>query len=163
MELELRGATLRDIDTLVEFNRLLALETENKSLDVSTLRSGIERVLGDVSLGRYCVAVGQGTPVGQLMITYEWSDWRNGLIWWLQSVYVERAARRQGVFRRLFEHAVELSEAEGAAGIRLYVENANRVACRTYEQLGFIDPSYHVLERLHPGSGVRAAEEGRES
>ena len=145
-DLHIRNGLPADVETITEFNRRLASETEEIALHMPTLRSGVERVLADPSLGRYFVALSGDRIVGQLMITYEWSDWRDGFIWWLQSVYVEREARRQGVFRRLFEHVVALSSREGALGTRLYVENANDIARETYERLGFVDASYRVLE-----------------
>ena len=148
MDLHIRNGLPADVETITEFNRRLASETEEIALHMPTLRSGVERVLADPSLGRYFVALSGDRIVGQLMITYEWSDWRDGFIWWLQSVYVEREARRQGVFRRLFEHVVDLSSREGALGTRLYVENANDIARETYERLGFVDASYRVLERF---------------
>ena len=148
MEIEIRLADTRDVDVLVEFNRRLAFETEAKQLDVGTLRPGVLRVLDDSRLGRYFVATAAGRVVGQLLITFEWSDWRNGLIWWLQSVYVESESRRHGVFRRLFSHVQEIATRESALGLRLYVENENDVALCTYQSLGMVDASYRVFELL---------------
>lgn len=118
-------------------------------LDVSIVRRGIEALLADPSKGRYFVACHEKTPVGQLMHTWEWSDWRNGHIWWLQSVYVEPQFRRQGVFRRLYEYSLNQALADReVVGIRLYVERENGRAQETYRRLGMIDTGYFVMQNL---------------
>lgn len=150
--IEVRRGRLGDAPVIVEFNRRLALETENARLDRALLARGVRAVLERPDLGFYLVAVAGDRVVGQLMITYEWSDWRNGHIWWLQSVYVEEAFRRRGVFRRLYRRTEELaSQAEQVVGLRLYVEKSNRGARETYERLGMSTSHYHVLEMMSLG------------
>lgn len=149
MQFDIRDACLSDRELIVEYNRLLALETEDKVLDAAVLDRGVRAVLGDRTLGRYFVASSGGVVIGQVMVTYEWSDWRNGRIWWLQSVYVHQGYRRRGVFRRLFEHVADLSSREPETiGIRLYVESGNVAARETYQRLGMVLPGYKVMERL---------------
>src|SRR5262245_20710416 len=106
MELTIRRATLDDADTIALFNSRMALETEGNSLDGPTVRAGVRAILADPSKGWYLVAEQGGNIVGQLMLTFEWSDWRNAWFWWIQSVYVREDARRHGVFRALYEHVL---------------------------------------------------------
>ncbi|HUF62197.1 MAG TPA: GNAT family N-acetyltransferase [Verrucomicrobiales bacterium] len=144
-----RLARAADLDTLVAYNLLLARETEAKELDRSTLQAGVAALLADPALGRYLVAELDHGVVGQTMITYEWSDWRNGTIWWLQSVYVDRAYRGRGVFRELFAHVRRAAAAEpGVAGLRLYVEQENLRAREVYQRLGLGPTGYLVMERI---------------
>jgi GNAT superfamily N-acetyltransferase len=144
----IRRAADADVPTLVEFNRRLALETEHKDLDVSVLTAGVVAGLADVDKARYFVAEDGGRVVGQLMLTREWSDWRNGWVWWIQSVYVHPDARRTGVFRALYEHVHEAAVADPeVVGIRLYMERDNHTAKQTYLSLGMEQTSYVVLER----------------
>jgi ribosomal protein S18 acetylase RimI-like enzyme len=148
MPLTLRRAVLADAPVLADYNQRLAHETEGKALDPAVIAAGVEAVLADPERGRYFVAELQGAVVGQLMITTEWSDWRNGWIWWIQSVYVPRDARRQGVFRALYEHALAAARAEPqVVGLRLYVEHDNHAAQETYLRLGMQRTGYLVLER----------------
>lgn len=149
-QITVRPADSADADTLAEFNCRLAAETENRQLDAATVRQGVEVLLNDERRGRYFVAsTSDGRIAGQLMHTFEWSDWRNGDIWWLQSVYVHPDFRRQGVFRQLHEHLKTLAESTpGVVGLRLYVEIENQRAQQTYQSLGFADPHYRVLERM---------------
>jgi GNAT superfamily N-acetyltransferase len=147
LELEIRDATLEDAATIVDFNERLAWESEHKRLDHKTLRQGVQRLLADSSWGRYFVACREGQIVGQLLITYEWSDWRNGPIWWLQSVYVVADCRRQGVFRQLHAHVRSLAKDQGqAVALRLYVERNNVAAHEVYRQAGMHDAGYFVME-----------------
>jgi len=147
MSMTVRRATLADLETVVEFNRLLALESEGKTLDVALLRPGVQAGLLDDRKIRYYLAEGSGTILGQLGITFEWSDWRNGWFWWIQSVYVRQEARRRGVFRLLYEHLRAAAGADPAViGIRLYVETENAAAQKTYERLGMRETGYLVLE-----------------
>ncbi len=141
-----RDARGDDIETIVAFNVALALETESKHLDRATLRAGVEAVLRDSSKGFYLVAQTSAAVVGQLMITTEWSDWRNADWWWLQSVYVEPAARRDGVFRALWTEVVARSKSAGVRGLRLYVENENSRAQETYAALGMRRARYAMYE-----------------
>lgn len=145
-----RPALPSDIDTIAAFNAAMALETEALELDLDTLRRGVSAMLADPSKGSYRVALSDGALVGQVMITTEWSDWRCGYWWWLQSVYVLPEARRKGVFRALFRSVVEDAERAGdVRGIRLYVEQDNARAQRTYESLGMKRGKYLVFEMGH--------------
>src|SRR5688572_15762101 len=149
LDLEIRPATRQDAATIVDFNQRLAWESEQKRLDEPTLRRGVERLLEDPSRGGYFMARHNGQIVGQLMITYEWSDWRNGPIWWLQSVYVIPEYRRQGVFRQLHTHVRSLAKDRGeAVGLRLYVERNNVSAHEVYRQAGMRDAGYFVMEEM---------------
>ena len=150
-----REAGPADAATIAACNSALAQETENKTLDPAIVGPGVAGLLGDASKGRYWVAESGGEIVGQLMVTYEWSDWRNGTIWWIQSVYVHPDWRRQGIFRTLYRHVESLVEAEPTAvGLRLYVEKQNKRAQQTYRSLGMVTPGYVVMEsiRAHPGN-----------
>jgi GNAT superfamily N-acetyltransferase len=144
--LALREARAGDLETLVEFNLKLASETEDKTLDPATLRKGIAAVLADPTKGFYLVAEREGRVIGQLMVTREWSDWRNGDWWWFQSVYVAKDARRQGVFRALYGESVARARAADARGLRLYVEKENRGAQATYAALGMKLARYQIFE-----------------
>lgn len=148
-EITIRPAQPDDWPTIVESNCRLAEESEGKRLDRATLQAGVRAVLADPNRGRYFLACADGRIVGQLMTTWEWSDWRNGRIWWLQSVYVHPDYRRRGVFRRLFEHVLRAAESDpGVVGLRLYVENGNERAQETYRSLGMSGAGYFVLERM---------------
>jgi GNAT superfamily N-acetyltransferase len=147
--LEIRPALPGDLECIVEYNLRLAHESENKQLDRDTLRKGVDALLRDSTKGRYFVAVQNGEIIGQLMHTREWSDWRNGDIWWLQSVYVAAAYRRKGVFRRLYQHLWnEAQAASDVVGLRLYVEAENIAAHETYHNMGMRQPGYFVMENL---------------
>ena len=149
MVISIRRATSADRPLLIEYNRAMALETEHKRLDETTLARGVAAVFDDSAKGFYLVADSTGEMVGQLMITTEWSDWRNGWFWWIQSVYVRPENRKQGVFRSLFQEAERLARAAGnVVGMRLYVERDNSNAQRTYERLGMYDTGYLVFEKL---------------
>ena len=147
--MHVRSATLEDLLTIVEFNRLLALETEAITLSVEVLTQGVRAALLDPQKARYFVAEIDGQVVGQLMHTREWSDWRNGDIWWLQSVYVREDFRRAGVFRALIEHLrAEAQSSPNVVGIRLYVEEHNDRAAATYDRLGLPEAGYVVREQI---------------
>ncbi|MBM82148.1 MAG: GNAT family N-acetyltransferase [Planctomycetaceae bacterium] len=149
LEVEIRTARPHDCDVIVDYNCRLAEETESKTLDRETVFKGVTTVISDNRKGRYFVACHNGQVVGQLMHTYEWSDWRNGDIWWIQSVYVNAGFRRQGVYRQLYEHLSRQAESSaGVAGIRLYVEVENDRAQATYESLGMRKPGYLVMESI---------------
>lgn len=152
MHLTIRPAHPGDTDVICEFNRLMAKETENKDLDPAVLRPGVAAMIADPHKGRYFVAEGEGgVIVGQLGITLEWSDWRNGNFWWIQSVYVAKDARRNGVFRKLYEHVQSAArQANDVIGVRLYVEHDNAVAQATYRKLGMVMTGYQVMEELFP-------------
>lgn len=144
--MKIRHATQSDLDTVVEFNALLARESEGVELDADRLRSGVSAVLRDESLGLYFIAESGSGPVGQLALTYEWSDWRNGMFWWLQSVYVRPEFRRKGVLRALYDHVLEMARDRHVCGIRLYVEKENRGAQEAYRRLGMARAVFHMYE-----------------
>lgn len=146
--INVRKATRADLETIVTGNLIMALETENLSLDTDVLRAGVLAVLEGRVPGAYWVAETEGRTVGQLMITYEWSDWRNGMVWWIQSVHVDRAARQQGVFRQLYAFAREQAQAAGARGLRLYVDARNTRAQTVYRSLGMNGDHYRVFEDM---------------
>ena len=143
-----RRAVAADAPLIAEYNQRLAQETEGKALPADVLAAGVAAVLADPRKGLYFVAELEGAPVGQLMVTTEWSDWRNGWIWWIQSAYVRHEARRRGVFRALYEHVLAAARAEPeVVGLRLYVERGNDRAQATYLRLGMERTGYLVLER----------------
>ena len=153
MTLTVRPAADADAEFLAQGNIAMALEAEHKHLDPATVRLGVRAVLDDPSKGRYFVAERDGQVVGQLMITYEWSDWRNGTFWWIQSVFVTPDARRAGVFRALFRHLESLAEGDrSVCGIRLYVERENERAQATYRRCGLEDGGYRVMEVDYSGA-----------
>ena len=151
-EVSIRLGEAIDTAALVSFNQAMARETEAKELDLNILTAGVENLLKNKQHGCYVVAEVLGEAhrdvVGSLMVTYEWSDWRNGLFWWIQSVYIKPDFRRRGIYRRLYEFVKELAAAQGVCGFRLYVEKENRIAQRTYEQLGMTESHYVMYEEL---------------
>jgi ribosomal protein S18 acetylase RimI-like enzyme len=150
MPLAIRRATPGDLDVVVDFNCRLAEESEGKKLDVALLKAGVAQALADSQKALYFLAEDAGVVVGQTMITTEWSDWRNGWFWWIQSVYVRPEARPRGAFRALFEHVAQIARQDSSIiGLRLYVDKENRAAQETYRRLGMVETSYFVLEK-HP-------------
>ena len=146
MELAIRPAATGDLPALIDGNSALAWETERKTLDAPTLRLGIGHVLNDARKGFYTVAETDGRIVGHLLVTYEYSDWRNGWYWWIQSVYVWSEFRRTGVFRRLYEHVKAMALADPTViGLRLYVERDNERAQQTYVSLGLEEEPYFLF------------------
>lgn len=124
----------------------MAAETENKTLDEAVIRAGVQTVFERNSDALYFIAENEGIPAGQLMITKEWSDWRNGYFWWIQSVYVLPEYRGKGVYKHLHNHVIALAKEENACGIRLYVDNQNVNAQKTYTSLGMKQSSYNIYE-----------------
>ncbi len=148
MSLSIRRAGPEDAAVVAEFNRLLALESEGKTLDAAVLAAGVAAGLADPNKSVYFLAEEDGKAIGQIMYTLEWSDWRNGWFWWIQSVYVSAEARRRGVFRALYEHVEQAARADGTViGLRLYVEQANHVAQETYRRMGMETAGYFVFQR----------------
>lgn len=146
-EFSIRQAVVDDGETITRFNAAMALESEGISLDRATLRSGVDAALVDETKAFYLIAEADGNPVGQLMVTTEWSDWRNGWIWWIQSVYVKPEARRQGVYRGLYQRLTDMANARhDIRGMRLYVMRENWGAKRTYEALGMSHSEYDLYE-----------------
>ena len=147
MDIRIREATLADAPVIADFNMHLARESEDLKLDLPTVQAGVDAMLKDRAKGLYFVAESGGAVVAQTMITYEWSDWRNGNIWWIQSVYVEPEFRRAGIFRSLFSHLQALAQArEEVCSLRLYVHGDNTRACQSYERLGMTRTRYEVFE-----------------
>jgi ribosomal protein S18 acetylase RimI-like enzyme len=145
--MEIRRATISDLDALVEFNQAMALETEGKHLDPHILRSGVKAVFGSDDKGFYVVAEAGEEIVGGLLVTFEWSDWRNGWFWWVQSVYIRTRFRGQSIYSRMYEYVKDLAEDRGnVCGFRLYVEKENAHAQRVYEKLGMIETYYLMYE-----------------
>ncbi len=160
INLNIRPAAPPDAALIADFNQRLAAETEQLQLDPACITSGVSALLNDASKGIYFVAEVSGRVVGQVMITYEWSDWRNGMIWWLQSVYVEKQFRNQGVFRALFRHVENLArQRAGVCGLRLYMHKDNARARASYERLGMSHTHYEVFE-LSFGAKKNAPPEG---
>jgi GNAT superfamily N-acetyltransferase len=145
--LTVREARSTDAAVIADFNAALALETEHKTLDRTRLEPGVRALLSDPWKGRYFVAELDGRVVGQTMVTYEWSDWRDGMFWWIQSVFVEPAHRKHGVFRAIYKHIEAAARNDATAcGLRLYVEDNNLRAKQTYHALGMTRGGYEVLE-----------------
>ena len=147
----IRKARPEEWSIIADFQRKLALETENIILNPEVLQNGVQTVLKDSSKGCYFLAETDGRINGSLMITYEWSDWRNNMIYWIQSVYVLPEFRRRGIYRKLYEHVKNLAlNTNGVGGIRLYVDNSNRPAQQTYTNLGMNGEHYKVFEWMKP-------------
>ena len=143
----IRAAVAADLPDLVAWNAAMAWETERKTLDPARLARGVAGVFEQPQRGFYLVAECDGAAVGSLLVTYEWSDWRCGDFWWIQSVYVAPAARRRGVFRALYAEVEQRARAARAVGLRLYVETANHAAQATYAGLGMQPCHYRMYER----------------
>jgi GNAT superfamily N-acetyltransferase len=145
--MKIRTAVPDDLAVIADYNIKLALESEGLKLDPPTVTAGVEALLRDQSKGIYFVAEIAGAVVGQLLITYEWSDWRNANIWWLQSVYVAQEFRGGGVFQALFRHVETIARDSGDVwSLRLYMEKHNERARRAYQKLGMKEMAYEVLE-----------------
>lgn len=146
-DITVRAATLEDAEVIAAYNQAMAAETEDKDLPTDKILPGVKRVFEDQGLGFYLVACIDDKVAGCLMITTEWSDWRNGLFWWIQSVYVAPEYRTKGVFTALYEHVRARAKASpDICGIRLYVEKENERAYRTYLRLGMVETDYRLLE-----------------
>ena len=153
MSISIRNATRADIDRIAEFQQAMALETENRTLDPSVSTQGIIAIFDDPLKGFYIVAVSDsdesnaGEVVGSLLITYEWSDWSNANHWWIQSVYVDAAWRRRGVYRTMYDHILALTrDRSDICSIRLYVERTNTIAKQAYKNLGMSHSHYDMYE-----------------
>ena len=157
MRIVIREAVASDASLLAQWAVAMALETEDKALDPGTVLAGVSAGLGDPAKARYFIAVataltGGGetfaAPVGTLMLTREWSDWRNGDWWWIQSVYVEPGYRRRGILSALYRDVEQRArQTDGVIGLRLYVERGNATAQQTYGALGMVDAGYRIYER----------------
>ena len=148
-ELTVRLAVKQDAINLIHFNQAMAKETENKVLVPELIQAGVNGLLENPNRGFYVVADVGGEVVGSLMVTMEWSDWRNGVFWWIQSVYILPSYRRQGIYRKLYSFVKTLaSEDSNVCGFRLYVEKNNLQAQRTYESLGMEETEYNMYEEI---------------
>lgn len=144
--LSLRLGVPADTDVLVRFNAAMASETEDKGLDLARLECGVRSLLAHPERGFYLVAERHAELVGQLLVTFEWSDWRDANFWWIQSVYVEEAHRRAGVYSALHRDVEGRAREAGACGLRLYVERENAIAKATYRALGMERTRYDLFE-----------------
>jgi GNAT superfamily N-acetyltransferase len=154
LNIEIRNANPGDQSIIADFNSRLAEETEGKALDPEIIGPGVATALGDPAKARYWLAIADGEVAGQIMVTYEWSDWRNSMLWWIQSVYVPAPFRRQGIFSALFKHVESLARADkDVCGLRLYVERSNAHARETYRALAMAEPGYVVMESLFANHG----------
>lgn len=141
-----REAVPTDASAIIDFQLAMARETEDLELDRGILTSGVNAVFADPALGRYYIAEDEGRVIGSLMITYEWSDWRNGMVWWIQSVYVIPEFRRRGIYAGLYAHVKQIVEQSTVRGIRLYVDKRNTSAQEVYTRLGMNGEHYLVFE-----------------
>jgi len=147
--MNIRPAKKEDVAALVEFNQAMALETEGKMLDTQILKSGVEAVLFTEDKGFYAVAEDAGKIIGGLMVTFEWSDWRNAWFWWIQSVYILPEARGRKIYSRLYEFVkTRARQQENVCGFRLYVEKDNALARAVYEKLGMESSHYLMYEEM---------------
>ena len=147
LDIQVIQAGPRHSEVIAEFNQAMAIETEGRKLPWDKIHPGIKAILQDSSLGFYLVALYQGEVVGCLAITYEWSDWRNGLFRWIQSVFVAPSHRTKGVFTGLYSHVKGLASSKpDVCGVRLYVEKENTKAQQTYKKLEMIETHYRIME-----------------
>lgn len=146
--ISIRKATIEDAQIIVDFQQKMAWETEQMTLAGDIVSKGVNAVFQKTNLGEYWVAEDSGNIVASLLITYEWSDWRNSIVWWFQSVYVLPDWRRTGIFRSMYLHIKGEADKQGVAGLRLYVESNNSRAQQTYEALGMQSEHYRMYEWL---------------
>lgn len=145
--MNIRKALNKDIDVIARYNYNLAYETENKILDMNILTRGVEAIIKDESKGIYHVCEINGEVVGQIMYTFEWSDWRNGIFLWIQSAYVNKEFRGMGVFKALYKFIRDIADNDNnICGIRLYVEKENTIAKKTYKNIGMKECNYYIYE-----------------
>ena len=147
MEIRIREADVTDAGDIAAFQRAMARETEEVELDAGVVDRGVRAVFDDPARGRYFVAVGEGRVIASLLVTYEWSDWRNGNVWWIQSVYVRPEFRRRGVYARMYDEVKRIAERDpNVRGIRLYVDRRNAPAQDVYRRCGMNGEHYLVFE-----------------
>ena len=144
----IRKAVPEDAQVIIDFQQKMALETEEMTLVKEIITKGVVAVFSNPTYGQYWVAEEEGNVVASLLITYEWSDWRNASVWWLQSVYVLPSCRRKGIYRSMYSNIKYEAEKQGVAGLRLYVETNNSGAQKTYESLGMNSGHYNMYEWL---------------
>ena len=145
--INIRLANAQDAQAIADFNSLMAMETEAKTLHPEIILGGVQNMIANPAYGYYLVAEQDGQLIGSLMVTSEWSDWRNGLFWWIQSVYIRKGWRRQGIYRQLYGMVKTLAAQDGnICGFRLYVEKDNLKAQQTYQSLGMTATDYLIYE-----------------
>ena len=143
----IREATAKDIPAIIDFQKKMAWETEKVTLDTDILTVGVKNLFADINRGKYYVAEENGVVVGSLMTTYEWSDWRNGTVLWIQSVYIAEGHRGKGIYKQLYEYIQGMvKKSPDLRGIRLYVDKTNKPAQQVYEKLGMNGEHYQVFE-----------------
>ena len=143
---EITMGRFSDIESIVQFQLDMAMESESTILDKDKVKQGVTAVMNDTSKGIYWVAKTNGNPIGSLMITKEWSDWNNSWYWWIQSVYVTPEHRGKGVFKRMYNKVIELVRSENISQVRLYVDKNNLTAQQVYEKLGMKECHYYMYE-----------------
>jgi len=146
--IHIRPAKPTDVARIASYNIAMAWETEKLRLNAYTVEHGVKAAIDDPSKGHYFIAEVDGSVVGCLLVTHEWSDWRNGDIWWIQSVYVDAQHRRKGVFAAMYKYVVSLAKEKGVVAIRLYVEKENATGKATYLKLGMAQTHYDVMEQI---------------
>lgn len=146
--IKIRKATPEDILQIIDFQQKMAWETEQLTLVPETVSKGVSAVFKNRAFGEYWISEDESSVIASLLITYEWSDWRNANVWWIQSVYVLPAYRRTGIFRSMYLHIRSEADKQGIAGLRLYVETKNSRAQKTYEALGMQSKHYKMYEWL---------------
>jgi len=147
MQIDIRKAENSDRDPIARFQVAMALETEQYDLDLFTVQNGVNAVLTNDTLGAYYVAIVENEVVGSLLTTYEWSDWRNGTVLWIQSVYVDSSYRQRGIYAALYSYVKRLvASNDSLVGIRLYVDESNKKAMEVYARLGMDGEHYRVFE-----------------
>ncbi len=147
--ISIRKANIQDAPAIIDFQKKMAWETEKLNLVPEIVEKGVNAVFANTSLGQYWIAEEDGTPVASLLITYEWSDWRNSNVWWFQSVYVVPHYRRKGIFRSMYNNIKNEADKHNIAGLRLYVETNNTRAQKTYEALGMQNEHYTMFEWMN--------------
>jgi GNAT superfamily N-acetyltransferase len=145
----IRKATSSDAEVIIDFQQKMAWETEHMTLVPEVINKGVNAVFNDSAKGQYWIAEDKGKIVASLLITYEWSDWRNCNVWWFQSVYVLPEFRRTGIFKSMYRHIKNEAGEEGIGGLRLYVETNNLNAQQTYEALGMASQHYKMYEWMN--------------
>ncbi len=146
-DITVRKGVPQDAETIAQFNVNMASETEDTKLDKDTVKQGALGLMQNPHYGFYLIAESAGAVIGSLMITFEWTDWRNGLFWWIQSVYIDPQWRRKGVFSSLYQKAENLAKNEtNVRGLRLYVDHENQIAQSTYQSLGMKKTNYQFYE-----------------
>ena len=148
---QIRNAFPSDADSIIDFNQAMARETEDRTLEDRIIRAGVQRIFDEPNQGFYLVAENEEGIIGTLMVTREWSDWRNGQFWWIQSVYVEKRYRRKGVYRKMYRFVKKLASSQpDICGFRLYVEKDNLIAQQTYRSLNMEETPYLLFEEELP-------------